>query len=144
MILMAVERTLIIVKPDGVKKGFVGEVLKRFEQAGLKIAGLKMRKLNKKILEEHYAHHKDKPFFKALCKFMKSSPVVFAVLEGENAVAKVRELCGPTDSKQAPKGTLRGDLGEDVQMNVIHASDSLETANIEIPRFFKKSEVYPR
>ncbi|MDO8340042.1 MAG: nucleoside-diphosphate kinase [Candidatus Burarchaeum sp.] len=140
---MAIERTLIILKPDCVKKKLAGEVLKRFEQTeGLRIAGLKMKKLNKKILEEHYAHHKDKPFFKALCKFMKSSPVVFSVIEGENAVARVRDMCGPTDSKQAPKGTIRGDLGEDVQMNVIHASDSVETANVEIPRFFKKSELF--
>ena len=139
---MAVERTLIILKPDCVRKGLVGEVLGRFEKAGLKIAGLKMRKLRKRILEEHYAHHRDKPFFKALCKFMKSAPVVFAVVEGENAVERAREMCGPTDSKQAPKGTIRGDYGEDVQVNVIHASDSLETANIEIPRFFRKSELF--
>ena len=140
---MAIERTLIILKPDCMKKKLAGEVLKRFEQAeGLRIAGLKMKKLNKKILEVHYAHHKDKPFFKGLCKFMKSTPVVFAIIEGENAVGRVRELCGPTDSKQAPKGTIRGDFGEDVQMNIIHASDSVETANVEIPRFFKKSELF--
>ncbi|VVC03526.1 Nucleoside diphosphate kinase [Candidatus Burarchaeum australiense] len=139
---MAVERTLIILKPDCVKKGLVGEVLKRFELATLKLAGLKMKKLNKKILEEHYAHHKDKPFFKGLAKFMKSSPVVFVVVEGENAVAAVRDMAGPTDSKQAPKGTIRGDYGEDIQVNVIHASDSLETANAEIARFFKKSELF--
>lgn len=139
---MAVERTLIILKPDAVSKGICGEVLSRFEKAKLKIAGVKMRKLNKKLLELHYAHLKDKPFFKGLAKFMKRTPVIFAVLEGENAVAVVRDMCGPTDSKQAAKGTIRGDLGEDIQTNVIHASDSVETAQAEVARFFKKSEVF--
>ena len=136
------ERTFVMLKPDAIKKDVSGEVISRLEKAGLEIVGMKMIKLDEKICREHYAHHVDKPFFKGLVEFMCSTPVICMVLEGENAVEVVRILAGPTDSKKAPKGTIRGDFGTDVQANIIHASDSQETAEGEIKRFFKKSELF--
>ncbi|QLJ52356.1 MAG: Nucleoside diphosphate kinase [Candidatus Fermentimicrarchaeum limneticum] len=136
------ERTFVMLKPDAIKKDVAGEVISRLEKAGLEIIGMKMIKLDEKICREHYAHHVDKPFFKGLVEFMCSTPVICMVLEGENAVEVVRSLAGPTDSKKAPKGTIRGDFGTDVQANIIHASDSRETAESEIKRFFKKSELF--
>ena len=138
------ERTFVMLKPDAIKKDVAGEVISRLEKAGLEIVGMKMIKLDEKICREHYAHHVDKPFFKGLVEFMCSTPVICMVLEGENAVEVVRILAGPTDSKKAPKGTIRGDFGTDVQANIIHASDSQETAEGEIKRFFKKSELFSR
>lgn len=136
------ERTFVMLKPDAVKKKVVGEVITRIERSGLNIVGMKIVQLNEKICREHYAHHADKPFFKSLVEFMCSAPVVCMVVEGENAVQLLRELAGPTDSKKAPKGTIRGDFGKDVQENIIHASDSKETAEKEIRRFFKKNEIF--
>lgn len=136
------ERTFVMLKPDAIKKGVVGEVISRLESKGLSIVGMKMVQLDEKICNEHYAHHVGKPFFKGLVEFMCSTPVICMVLEGENAVDAVRELAGPTDSKKAPKGTIRGDSGTDVQANIIHASDSRETAEREIRRFFKKNEIF--
>lgn len=136
------EKTFIMLKPDAVRKGVIGEVISRLEKGGLKIVAMKMIQLSEKICREHYAHHIDKPFFKGLVEFMCSAPVICMVLEGENAVEVVRALAGPTDSKKAPKGTIRGDFGTDVQVNIIHASDSRETAEKEIARFFKKSEIF--
>lgn len=136
------ERTFVMLKPDAVKKGVIGNVTSRLEGKGLKIVGMKMLQLNEKICREHYAHHAEKPFFEGLVKFMCSTPVVCMVLEGEDAVETVRALAGPTDSKKAPKGTIRGDFGTDVQANIIHASDSRETAESEIKRFFKKNEIF--
>ena len=138
---MALEKTFVIFKPDCMRKRIMGKVVERLEAAGLKPVAMKMVSLQDAQLELHYAHLKDKPFFPSLKKFMKSTPVVLSVWKGENAVAKVRELCGPTDSAKAPKGSIRGDFGKDVQENVIHASDSLETAKAEINRFFGKSEL---
>jgi nucleoside-diphosphate kinase len=135
------ERTFVMLKPDAIKKGVVGEVISRLESKGLSIVGMKMVQLDEKICNEHYAHHVGKPFFKGLVEFMCSTPVICMVLGGENAVEAVRELAGPTDSKKAPKGTIRGDFGMDVQANIIHASDSRETAEREIRRFFKKDEI---
>lgn len=137
------ERTFVMLKPDAIKKDVTGEVISRLEHAGLEIIGIKMLKLDEKMCREHYAHHVDKPFFKGLVEFMCSAPVICMVLEGKNAVEAVRELAGPTDSKKAPKGTIRGDFGKDVQANIIHASDSEETAKTEIRRFFKKGEIFP-
>ncbi len=131
-----------MLKPDAIKKGVVGEVTSRLERAGLKIVGMKMIQLTEKMCREHYAHHVGKPFFQSLVKFMCSSPVICMVLEGENAVEKVRGLAGPTDSKKAKRGTIRGDFGTDVQANIIHASDSRETAEVEVKRFFKSSEIF--
>jgi nucleoside-diphosphate kinase len=136
------ERTFVMLKPDAIKKGVAGEVISRLEGAHLRIVGMKMVQLDEDICKEHYAHHVGKPFFKGLVKFMCSSPVICMVVEGEHAVEAVRELAGPTDSKKAPKGTIRGDFGADVQANIIHASDSKETAEIEIRRFFKKAEIF--
>jgi len=136
------ERTFVMLKPDAIKKGVVGEVISRLEGKGLKIVGMKMVQLNEKICRDHYSHHVGKPFFNELVKFMCSAPVICMVLDSDNAVEAVRTLAGPTDSKKAPKGTIRGDFGTDVQANIIHASDSRETAEIEIKRFFKKDEIF--
>lgn len=136
------ETTLILFKPDAVGGGLVGQVLARFEGAGLKILGLKMLRFEDAVLKEHYAHIAAKPFFPEVQKFMQRTPVVALALEGENAISRVRELLGPTDSKKAAKGTIRGDLGVDVMVNVCHASDTPETAAQELKRFFRDSELF--
>lgn len=139
---MATETTLILFKPDCVTKGLTGEVLQRFESAGFRIHGLKMIQLTDEVLKEHYAHVADKPFFPDIAAFMKSSPVVALALGGENVIARVRDLLGPTDSKKAPAGTIRGDFGTDMMVNMCHASDSPEAAAAEVKRFFKAGEVF--
>ncbi|MEN9593156.1 MAG: hypothetical protein RJA21_1632 [Gemmatimonadota bacterium] len=136
------EKTLIILKPDAMEKRFVGDVLNRFQQAGFDIVACKMSKLSSAILREHYAHVADKPFFPEIEQFMSSRPVVIVVLQGAGVIDKVRDLLGPTNSKNAPKGTIRGDLGTDMMVNVVHASDSPEAAAAEIKRFFKTEEVF--
>jgi nucleoside-diphosphate kinase len=136
------ETTLILFKPDAVSKALVGQVLARFEGAGLKIRGIKMLQFGDALLREHYAHIASKPFFPDVQKFMQTTPVIALALAGENVVARVRELLGPTDSKKAAKGTIRGDLGVDVMVNVCHASDSLETAAAELKRFFRDGELF--
>ena len=141
---MAVERTLSIVKPDGVQKNVIGEVYRRFEQAGLKIIAAKMVQLTQAQAEGFYAVHKERPFFKDLVKFMISGPVMLQVLEGENAVAKNRELMGATDPKKADKGTIRADLAKCNEENTVHGSDSLDNAKIEIAYFFSNTEICPR
>lgn len=138
---MSQETTLILLKPDTVTKGLCGEVLKRFEGAGFKIRGLKLMQLTDEILSEHYSHIADKPFFPDVAKFMQTSPVVALALSGENVVAAVRDMLGPTDSRKADKGTIRGDLGVDNMVNVCHASDGLEAAETELKRFFKAGEI---
>ena len=139
---MSQETSLILLKPDTVTKGLCGEVLKRFEGAGFKIRGLKMMQLTDEILVEHYSHIADKPFFPDVATFMKSSPVVALALSGENVVAAVRDMLGPTDSRKADKGTIRGDLGVDNMIDVCHASDGLEAAAVELKRFFKDGEIF--
>lgn len=139
---MAQETTLILFKPDSVNKRLVGQVLARFEAAGLKIRGIKMLRFADELLKEHYAHIASKPFFPEVQKFMQQTPIIALALEGENAVARVRELLGPTDSKKAAKGTIRGDLGVDVMVNVCHASDSPEAAVAELNRFFTRNELF--
>ena len=139
---MSKETTLILFKPDAVKGAIVGQVLARFESAGLKIRGLKMLRFEDSLLKEHYAHIASKPFFPEVQKFMQQTPVVALALEGENAIAAVRELLGPTDSKKAAKGTIRGDLGVDVMVNVCHASDTAESAAQELKRFFRDGELF--
>ena len=136
------QQTLIILKPDCMLKGLAGKVLQRFEEKGFRIVAAKLARLEHDKLGEHYAHLKDKPFFPSLLEFMKKSPVMLIVLEKKDAVSLAREMCGPTDSRKAPKGTIRGDYGEDVQTNVIHASDSVEAAGKEIGRFFKNAEIF--
>lgn len=133
---------MILFKPDAVSKALVGQVLARFEGAGLKIRGIKMLQFGDALLREHYAHIASKPFFPDVQNFMQKTPVIALALAGENVVARVRELLGPTDSKKAAKGTIRGDLGVDVMVNVCHASDSLETAAAELKRFFRDGELF--
>ncbi len=134
------DKTLIIFKPDCMKKKLMGSVLSRFEAAGFSVAGCKMMELDSAVLREHYAHIADKPFFPEIESFMASEPVVAMILEGENVIDTVRELLGPTDSTKAPAGTIRGDYGETVMINVVHASDSPEAAKAEIKRFFSESD----
>ena len=141
---MALERTFSIVKPDGVARNLVGEVYRRFEQAGLKIVAAKLVQLSKAQAEGFYAVHKARPFFNDLVKYMTSGPVVLQVLEGENAVAKNREIMGATDPKKADKGTIRADLAESIEANTVHGSDSAENAAIEIAYFFAQTEIHSR
>ncbi|AWI09434.1 nucleoside-diphosphate kinase [Ereboglobus luteus] len=136
------QRTFIIFKPDCLDKKLVGTVLARFEQAGFSIIGCKMMILTPALLRVHYAHVTHFPFYPKLEQFMSSRPVVAVALQGENVIARVREMLGPTDSSKAPKGTIRGDFGESGMINVVHASDSVENAEIEIKRFFKPEEVF--
>jgi len=141
---MSVERTLSIVKPDGVRKNVIGEVYRRFEQAGLKIVAARMMQLTKAQAEGFYAVHRERPFFADLVAYMSSGPVVVQVLEGENAVAKNREIMGATDPKQADAGTIRADFATSIEENVVHGSDSLENAAIELAYFFAQTHMCPR
>jgi len=136
------ETTLILLKPDCITKGHCGDVLQRFEKAGFRIRGCKMLKLEDKLLREHYAHIAHKPFFPEVEEFMQSSPVIAMALEADGVIDKVRALLGPTDSKKAAPGTIRGDFGVDVMINVVHASDSLETSKVELVRFFQDGELF--
>jgi nucleoside-diphosphate kinase len=139
---MAIETTMILLKPDALEKHLTGKVLARFEDAGFAIRAIKMMQLDEAVLREHYAHITHIPVFPKLLTFMMRTPVIALVLEGENVIARVRELIGPTNSKAADPGTIRGDFGEDMMVNVCHASDSSESAAIEIRRFFKDGEVF--
>jgi nucleoside-diphosphate kinase len=136
------ERTLSIVKPDGVQKHLIGEVVKRFEDHGLKVIGLKMISMDKKGAEGFYAVHRGKPFFDSLTTFMSSGPAVVMVLEGEGAIAKTRELMGATDPKQAKEGTLRRQYATNIEKNIVHGSDAPETAAFEIKYFFNALETF--
>lgn len=135
------ERTLSIIKPDAVAKGVIGKILDRFESNGLRVAALKKLHLSKAQAGEFYAVHKERPFFKDLVKFMTSGPVVVSVLEGDNAVAKNRELMGATNPKEAKAGTIRADFAQSIDANAVHGSDSLDNAKIEIEFFFKNDEI---
>lgn len=139
---MSLETTLVLLKPDAIQKRLVGEVITCFEKASFRIRGLKKLKFDDELLREHYAHIAEKPFFPEVKSFMQKTPVVALALEAENAVTRVRELLGPTDSKKAPKGTIRGDWGEDVMVNVCHASDTTQTAEAELKRFFRPAELF--
>jgi len=141
---MALERTFSIVKPDGVQKNIIGQVYSRFEKAGLKIIAARMVQLTQAQAEGFYAVHRERPFFKDLVKYMISGPVVAQVLEGDNAVAKNRELMGATDPKKAAPGTIRADFASSIEENVVHGSDSAENAATEIAYFFAASELCPR
>ena len=141
---MALERTLSIIKPDGVAKNIIGDVYSRFEKAGLKIVAAKMLQLTEAQAKEFYAVHKERPFYGDLVKFMISGPVMVQVLEGENAIAKNREVMGATNPKDAAPGTIRADFANSVDENVVHGSDAAETAKHEIAFFFKDSEICPR
>ena len=143
---MSSETSLILFKPDAIAKNLTGQVLSRFQAEGFLIRGIKMIYLSDEILAEHYSHIADKPFFPSVREFMQETPVIALALEGENVIARVRDLLGPTDSTVAPAGTIRGDFGfkdSDAKMrNVCHASDSVEAAQAEIKRFFKDDEIF--
>lgn len=139
---MELERTLSIIKPDGVEKNVIGEVISRFEKNGLRIAALKMAKLTKKDAEGFYIVHKERPFYGSLTDFMSRGPVVLMVLEGENAIAKNREIMGATDPAKAEAGTIRKDFATSIEENTIHGSDSPESAAFEIGYFFNALEIY--
>ncbi|MBO7081676.1 MAG: nucleoside-diphosphate kinase [Neisseriaceae bacterium] len=141
---MAIERTLSIVKPDAVGKNVIGKIYSRFEDNGLKIVAAKMKHLSRREAEGFYAVHKERPFFGELVEFMTSGPVMVQVLEGENAVAKNRELMGATNPKEAAAGTIRADFAQSIDANAVHGSDSLENAKIEIAFFFSATEICPR
>jgi len=141
---MAVERTLSIIKPDAVNKNVIGQILARFEAAGLKVIAARMKHLSRAEAEGFYAVHRERPFFKDLVDFMISGPVFVQVLEGDNAIAKNRELMGATDPKKAAKGTIRADFADSIDANSVHGSDAPETASTEIAYFFAASEVYSR
>lgn len=136
------ERSVVLVKPDGVQRGLIGEVIHRFERKGLKLVGLKMISLTDAILDEWYVHHKDKPFFSGLKSYMKSYPVVAMVWEGKDAVATVRKMIGATLARDAQPGTIRGDFAMSQQYNLIHASESLEIAKKEEKLMFQPSEIF--
>ena len=141
---MAVERTISIIKPDAVAKNVIGKIYSRFEDAGLKIVAAKMKHLSQDDAEGFYAVHKERPFFNDLVSFMTSGPVMIQVLEGEDAVAKNREIMGATNPKDAAPGTIRADFAETIDENAVHGSDSLENAKIEIDYFFNEDEICPR
>ncbi len=141
---MAIERTLSIIKPDGVAKNIIGEVYSRFEKAGLKIIAARMMHLSREQAEGFYAVHKERPFFKDLVEFMISGPVMVQVLEGEDAIAKNRELMGATNPQEAAAGTIRADFAKTVDENVVHGSDGPDTARNEMAYFFKDDEICPR
>lgn len=135
------ERTLVIVKPDAVQRGLIGEILKRFETRGLKMVGLKMMVVSPDLAQQHYAVHEGKPFFEGLIRYITSAPVVVAVFEGKDAIAAVRSTVGATNPVQASPGTIRGDLGMEIGRNLVHASDAAETAKNEIALWFKEGEL---
>jgi nucleoside-diphosphate kinase len=135
------EKTVVLLKPDCVQKGLMGEVIKRFEGEGFLVKGCKMMQLDEALLRDHYAHLADLPFFPEILGFMQSAPIMALALEGDEVIQKVRDLIGPTDSTKADPGTVRGDLGEDKMRNVVHASDSAASAQAELNRFFDPSEL---
>jgi nucleoside-diphosphate kinase len=141
---MALERTLSIIKPDAVKKNVIGEILARFEKAGLRIIAARMRHLSRAEAEGFYAVHRERPFFRDLVDFMISGPVLIQVLEGENAVARNRELMGATDPKKAAPGTIRADFAQSIDANAVHGSDGPDTARTEIAYFFPTLEIHSR
>ena len=138
---MAIERTLSIVKPDAVARNLIGEILRKFEAAGLRIAAAKLIRLTPERAQGFYAVHKARPFFQGLCDYMSSGPILVSVLEGENAIAKNREVMGATDPAKAAAGTIRKEFGKDIEQNAVHGSDAAETAATEIAFFFRPDEI---
>lgn len=141
---MALERTLSIIKPDAVGKNHIGDIITRFEKAGLHVIAVKMKHLTTQDAEGFYAVHKERPFFKDLVSFMMTGPVLIMVLEGENAITKNRDIMGATDPKKAAPGTIRADFAKTIDENAVHGSDSPETARVEIGYFFKPEEIFVR
>lgn len=136
------ERTLIIMKPDTLQRSLVGQIINRFERKGLRIIGMKMMRLEDVMLDEHYAHIKDKPFFQGIKDYMKSAPVIVMTLSGINAVAATRLIVGPTKAYEADAGSIRGDFALSMQSNIVHASDSVENGEAEVKRFFNEEELF--
>ena len=136
------QRTVVLLKPDSIQRGLIGEIINRFERKGLKLVGLKMMAVSDALLEEHYAHHKDKPFFAGLKKFMSSAPIVCVLLEGKDAVSVVRKMAGLTSGREAELGSIRGDFSMSTSANIIHVSDTEAAAREEETRFFKKDEIF--
>jgi nucleoside-diphosphate kinase len=136
------ERTLILIKPDAIQRGLIGKIITRFEAKGLKLVGIKFLKLTDALLNEHYSHLADKPFFGGIRRFMQLTPVIAICLEGLDCVETVRSLCGITKSREAAPGTIRGDLAMSIQANLVHASDSIDTAQKEVSRFFSATELF--
>lgn len=141
---MAVERTLSIIKPDGVQKNLIGEIYKRFEDAGLRVVAARMMQLSREQAEGFYAVHRERPFFRDLIEYMTSGPVIVQVLEGEDAIRKNRDLMGATNPKEAAPGTIRADFAASIEENVVHGSDGPETAAAEVEFFFDEAEICPR
>lgn len=141
---MGIERTLVIVKPDAVAKGVAGKIISRFEEAGLKILAAKMVHLTKEQAQGFYIVHKDRPFYQSLCTFMTQGPSIPMVLEGENAISRVREIMGATDPSKAAPGTIRREYASSIESNAVHGSDSPESAAFEIPFFFRPGEILSR
>ena len=139
---MALEKTLVLLKPCAVQRGIMGEVLNRFEKKGLRVCGMKMMQLTDALLSEHYAHLSEKPFFQRVKESMMTAPVVALALEGVDAIEAVRTIVGPTTGRKAPAGTIRGDYSMSFQENIVHASDSPETAAVELRRFFAPGEIF--
>jgi len=132
------ERTLVIIKPDGIQKKLIGEIISRIERKGLKITNLKMMRISKELAEKHYEEHKKKPFYRDLINFITSASVVVMIVEGEDVISTFRLMMGPTDSKKAAPGTIRGDYGLNIERNIIHGSDSIKSAKREISLFFQE------
>jgi nucleoside-diphosphate kinase len=143
-VIMALERTLSIVKPDGVSRNLIGEVYRRFETQGLKVVAARMLRLSQQQAELFYEVHRERPFYKDLVRYMTSGPIVAQVLEGESAIARNREIMGATDPKKAAAGTIRADLAQSIEQNVVHGSDAADTAAREIAFFFSTTEICPR
>ena len=136
------EKTLILLKPDTIQRGLIGRIIARFEDKGMTICGIKMMNLSKKLLDEHYAHVSDKPFYPGVVKFMQSTPVIVLCVKAQDAIAQVRKILGATNCRQAENGTIRSDFGNSIACNLVHASDSAQTAKAEIKRFFKDGETF--
>ena len=138
------ERSLVLIKPDAMERRLAGTIISRLETAGLKLVAVKMLHLDKELAERHYAIHREKAFFNGLVKYITSAPIIAAVFAGENAVAAIRKIMGPTDPAKAQPGTIRGDFGVDIEKNSIHGSDSTKTAEQEIKLFFRRDEIFAR
>jgi nucleoside-diphosphate kinase len=136
------ERTLVLIKPDAIQRDLIGDIIRQFERKGLKLVGIKMMTLSNDLLEEHYSHLRGRDFFTEVMTFMRSTPIIACCWEGVDCVNTVRLLCGITKAREAEPGTIRGELAMSVQANLVHASDSLETAGVEIERFFKPGELF--
>lgn len=138
---MSIQRSLVLVKPDGVTRGLSGEIIGRFEKLGLKLVALRILQMDRALAERHYAVHKGKPFYDGLVSYIISGPVVAAIFEGENAIQRIREAMGATDPAKAAKGTVRGDLGVSMERNTVHGSDAVETANVEMALYFTEKDI---